>query len=171
MGAFPTCLPLPMTSVAPPPAAALPLTWRLQRFDQLSVVALHDILQLRSEVFVVEQQCVYLDVDGKDPLSHHLSAWDGETLVACARLVPPGLSYDEASIGRVLTSPRHRASGAGRALVARSIEGCLQVFGSQPIRIGAQQYLQCFYESFGFVACSAPYVEDGILHVDMLRPV
>ena len=158
-----------MTSVALPPAAQPLLDWRVQPFEQLDVVALYAILQLRSEVFVVEQQCVYLDVDGKDLRCHHLTGWDGDTLAAYARLVPAGLSFDEASIGRVLTSPRYRGSGAGRTLLARSIEACHRVFGPQPIRIGAQRYLQRFYESFGFVACSEVYVEDGIPHVDMLR--
>ena len=146
------------------------LTWHCQSFDELATASLYAILQLRAEVFVLEQQCLYQDVDGKDPRAHHVSAWDGEHLVAYARVLPPGVSFDEASIGRVVTSPRHRSIGAGRDLVARSIEACERVFGAQPIRIGAQSHLQRFYGSFGFAPCSAEYVEDGIPHIDMLRP-
>ena len=146
------------------------LTWCCQSFAELDTVTLYAVLHLRAEVFVIEQQCVYQDVDGKDPRAHHVSAWDGEHLVAYARVLPPGVSFDEASIGRVVTSPRYRTIGAGRELVARSIEACEQVFGARPIRIGAQSHLQRFYGSFGFVPCSAEYVEDGIPHVDMLRP-
>jgi len=146
------------------------LTWRSQSFHELDAATLHAFLQLRAEVFVIEQQCIYQDVDGKDPRAHHVSAWDGEHLVAYARVLPPGVSFDEASIGRVVTSPRYRTIGAGRELVARSIEACEQVFGVQPIRIGAQSHLQRFYGSFGFVPCSDEYVEDGIPHIDMLRP-
>ena len=146
------------------------LTWRCQSFDELDTATLYAILHLRAEVFVLEQQCVYQDVDGKDPRAHHVSAWDGKHLVAYARVLPPGVSFGEASIGRVVTSPQYRTIGAGRELVARSLEACEQVFGAQPIRIGAQSHLQRFYGSFGFVPCSAEYVEDGIPHVDMLRP-
>ena len=146
------------------------LTWCCQSFAELDTVTLYAVLHLRAEVFVIEQQCVYQDVDGKDPRAHHVSAWDGEHLVAYARVLPPGVSFDEASIGRVVTSPRYRTIGAGRELVARSLEACERVFGARPIRIGAQSHLQRFYGSFGFVPCSAEYVEDGIPHVDMLRP-
>jgi len=146
------------------------LTWRCQSFEELNAATLHAILHLRSEVFVVEQQCIYQDVDGKDPRAHHVSAWDGEHLVAYARVLPSGVSFVEASIGRVVTSPRYRTIGAGRDLVARSIEACERAFGVQPIRIGAQSHLQRFYGSFGFVPCSAEYLEDGIPHIDMLRP-
>jgi len=146
------------------------LTWRSQSFDELDAATLYTILRLRSEVFVLEQQCIYHDVDGKDPKAQHVSAWDGDQLVAYARVLPPGVSFDEASIGRVVTSPRHRTIGAGRELVARCIEACARVFGAQPIRIGAQSHLQRFYGSFGFVPCSDEYVEDGIPHIDMRRP-
>ncbi|CAN7525834.1 GNAT family N-acetyltransferase [Rhizobacter sp. LjRoot28] len=149
--------------------AAPDLIWHHQRFDELDAATLYAILRLRSEVFVVEQQCVYGDVDGKDARAHHVWAMDGDHLVAYARVLAPGVSFDEASIGRVVTAPRYRSIGAGGLLVARSIEACERSFGPQAIRIGAQSHLQRFYGRFGFVACSDEYVEDGIPHIDMLR--
>ncbi|MGE5865532.1 MAG: GNAT family N-acetyltransferase [Rhizobacter sp.] len=150
--------------------AAPDLTWHHRRFEALDAATLYAILRLRSEVFVVEQQCIYGDVDGKDVEAHHVWAMDGDHLAAYARVLPPGVSFDEASIGRVVTAPPYRSMGAGRLLVARSIEACERSFGAQPIRIGAQSHLQRFYGRFGFVACSDEYVEDGIPHIDMLRP-
>lgn len=157
-------------TASPAPLSATALTWHSQPFDRVDASTLYAILQLRSEVFVVEQQCVYHDVDGKDPHAHHVWASDGEHLVAYARVLPRGVSFDEASIGRVVTAPRYRTIGAGRLLVARCIEACEQAFGVQPIRIGAQSHLQRFYGSFGFAPCSDEYLEDGIPHIDMLRP-
>lgn len=150
--------------------AAPALTWHHQRFDELDAATLYAILRLRSEVFVVEQQCVYGDVDGKDAQAHHVWAVDGNEIAAYARVLPPGVTFAEASIGRVVTAPPYRSTGAGRLLVARSIDACERCWGRQPIRIGAQSHLQRFYGSFGFVPCSDVYVEDGIPHIDMLRP-
>ena len=152
------------------PLAAPDLAWHHQPFGALDTATLYAILRLRAEVFVVEQRCIYGDVDGKDLQAHHIWAMDGERLAACARVLAPGVSFDEASIGRVVTAPPYRSIGAGRLLVARSIEACERTFGSGPIRIGAQRHLQRFYASFGFVPCSDAYVEDGIPHIDMLRP-
>lgn len=146
------------------------LTWTLKAWAELSPAELYDLLQLRSEVFVVEQQCAFQDIDGHDQRAQHLLAYaaTGE-LAAYARLFGPGITYPEVSIGRVVTSPRHRRGGAGRELMRRAIEGCAQLYGPQPIRIGAQQYLQVFYESFGFRQQGAGYLEDGIPHIYMLR--
>lgn len=126
-------------------------------------------MRLRNEVFVVEQNCVYQDADGKDPYCHHLLIFDGEQLVAYTRLLPRGVSYEQMSIGRVVSSPSHRGTGVGRLLMRLSIETCHNLFGDGPIRIGAQMYLKKFYESLGFVQTSDMYLEDNIPHIEMIR--
>ena len=136
-------------------------------FEELSPTALYALLRLRSEVFVVEQQCIFLDMDDKDPYCHHLLGYQGEQLVAYTRLVPPGISYETASIGRVVTSPAVRKSGVGRLLMEKSIEKAAAIFGCTRITIGAQLYLEKFYESLGFVTSSAVYLEDNIEHIEM----
>lgn len=117
----------------------------------------------------MEQNCPYLDPDGKDLQSWHLMAWDNNKLVAYSRLLPAGLAYDEISIGRVVSSPSYRRKGAGRELMKNAIETAYQLFGQQPIRIGAQLYLQPFYESLGFVQVSDMYLEDNIPHIEMVN--
>ncbi|WP_316770269.1 GNAT family N-acetyltransferase [Pedobacter frigiditerrae] len=144
------------------------LTWIYKSFDELTTNELYAILQLRSEVFVVEQNCVYQDVDGKDKKSFHLMAWQGDELVAYNRLVAPGVSFPEASIGRVITSPRYRGLGIGITLLEKSISHILETYATHKIRIGAQLYLKKFYEGFGFVAEGEEFLEDGILHVEMI---
>jgi ElaA protein len=129
---------------------------------------LYKILRLRSEVFVVEQNCVFLDMDNKDPFCEHIMAWEGEDLVACARIVPPGISYVESSIGRIVSSPNVRGQGIGRELVKRSISLLYTLHGKTVIRIGAQYYLKKFYAEFGFGQAGDIYLEDGIEHVEML---
>jgi ElaA protein len=147
------------------------LTWTTKPFDALTLGELYALLQLRSEVFVVEQTCAFQDMDGHDQAAYHLLGYTaaGE-LAAYARLFAPGRSYAQVSIGRVVSSPRYRRAGLGRALLTRAIAECEALFGAQPIKIGAQCYLQAFYESFGFVPQGAPYLEDGIPHLYMLRP-
>ncbi len=144
------------------------LKWTYKSFADLTTYELYKILGLRCEVFVVEQHCNYQDVDGKDLKCRHLMAWDKENLVAYTRILPPGVSYVEASIGRVLTSPRYRGIGAGIALMQNSVEKVYETHGHQAIKIGAQLYLQKFYEGFGFVKCSDEYLEDEIPHILML---
>jgi len=145
------------------------IEWTLLPFDSLSPNQLYKIIQLRNEVFVVEQNCVFQDADDKDQSSHHLIGMLNEQLVAYTRLVPPGVSYEEASIGRVVTAPVIRRSGAGKLLMERSITELYQLFGEVPIRIGAQLYLERFYNSFGFEKCSNIYLEDGIEHILMIK--
>jgi len=145
------------------------LLWVLKSFSSLSVDELYAVLRLRQEVFVVEQNCSYLDTDGKDRYAHHLMAYLDEQLVAYSRILPPGISYAEASIGRVITAPHHRGNTFGQALMAKSIEALFALHGQVPIRIGAQQYLKVFYERYGFVQEGEPYLEDGIPHLIMLR--
>lgn len=145
------------------------LNWRLKAFTELSNYELYEILKLRSKVFVVEQNCVFQDMDDKDTKCMHLMGFADNALVAYSRLVPSGVSYKEVSIGRVVTDPDYRAKGLGKELMQLSIEKIEEAFGKNPIRIGAQLYLKDFYESFGFNINSAEYIEDGIPHIEMLR--
>lgn len=141
----------------------------LKTFQALTPHELYAIVRLRNEVFVVEQNCVFQDADNKDQEAHHLMIWgDDGTLVAYARLLPPGVSYAEMSIGRVVSSPAQRRTGAGKLLMRTAIDTCRQLFGPTPIRIGAQLYLQQFYASFGFVPEGDIYLEDGIEHIEMV---
>jgi len=142
--------------------------WTDKKFEDLTPGELYAILQLRSEVFVVEQNCVFLDMDDKDQISHHLMGWEGDKLVACARIVPAGISYAEFSIGRIVSSPKVRRQGIGRVLVDKSIQLAYNLHGKGVIRIGAQYYLRGFYESFGFRKAGDIYLEDGIEHIEML---
>ncbi|HVT84509.1 MAG TPA: GNAT family N-acetyltransferase [Chitinophagaceae bacterium] len=144
------------------------MNWAVKKFDELTPHELYAILQLRNEVFVVEQHCVFQDADNKDQASYHLMGWQKEKLVAYTRLVPPGIAYDKSSIGRVVTSPTVRRTGIGKELMKISIEKSRQLFGNNPVLIGAQLYLKKFYESFGFRQSSAIYLEDGIEHIEMI---
>ena len=144
--------------------------WHFARFDELTARDLHDVLRARAAVFVVEQACAFQDVDGADPASWHLFQRDaaGE-LVAYCRILPPGVKFAEASIGRVLTTDAARGTGLGRALMEEALRRTESLWPGQPVRIGAQQRLERFYQSLGFATASAPYDEDGIAHVEMLR--
>lgn len=145
------------------------LNWRLKAFGELSNYELYEVLKLRSKVFVVEQNCVFLDMDDKDTKCLHLMGFADSALVAYSRLVPAGVSYKEMSIGRVVTDPDYRAKGLGMELMELSVEKAIESYGTGPIRIGAQLYLKAFYERFGFNINSAEYIEDGIPHIEMLR--
>ncbi|RZJ82525.1 MAG: GNAT family N-acetyltransferase [Flavobacterium sp.] len=144
------------------------LNWIYKSFNELTANELYCVLQLRSEVFVVEQNCVYQDIDGKDLKSTHLMAWHNDNLVAYTRLVPAGISFEEASIGRVITSPFYRGLGIGITLLEKSIEQILATYQTNKIRIGAQLYLKKFYEGFGFIAEGDEFLEDGIPHIEMV---
>ncbi|WP_237065545.1 GNAT family N-acetyltransferase [Microbulbifer guangxiensis] len=148
--------------------------WHWSRFEDLTLQQLYSILRLRQAVFVEEQDCVYQDADGRDQHSWHLAAWQPQEsepeLLAYLRVVDPGYKYSEPSIGRVLTAPVARRTGLGRELMARGLALCDTHFGPSPIRISAQQYLADFYREFGFAQVSEPYDEDGIPHIEMLRP-
>ena len=146
------------------------MEWICKAFDSLTPTELYAILQLRNEVFVVEQNCVFQDADNKDQDSYHLMGWDNEMLVAYSRIVPSGIAYDSfPSIGRVVTSPKTRRTGMGKILMHQSIEELQKLFGESSIKLGAQLYLKKFYESFGFVQSSDVYMEDGIPHIEMIR--
>jgi ElaA protein len=151
-----------------PLMTSMQLTWILKEFSALSPAELYAIIRLRNEVFVIEQNCIYQDADNKDQLSLHLCGWAGDELVAYTRLLPPGVSYAESAIGRVVTAPKHRKAGLGRELMQVSIEKAFQTFNTDTIKIGAQVYLKKFYQSLGFEQCSDDYLEDGIPHIMML---
>jgi ElaA protein len=144
------------------------IAWTYKSFNELSAVELYEILTLRNRVFVVEQNCPYNDTDGKDQASFHLSGRIANEIVAYARIVPPGIAFEEASIGRVVSDPSYRRSGLGRKLMENAIEKTLDQFNTLTIRIGAQRYLEDFYTSLGFKAEGEGYLEDGIPHVEML---
>lgn len=145
------------------------------KFDELRPSMLYSALKLRSDVFVVEQNCIYPDLDNKDTLSgtRHvfLHSHDDNSLLGYTRCLAPGVSYDGASIGRVVVAPSARGKGIARALMQYSINQCLALWPATNIEIGAQCYLTSFYESLGFKPTSQPYDEDGIMHLDMILPV
>ena len=145
------------------------LTWRCLPFDALSPRALYDLLRLRTDVFVIEQNCVFQDMDGADPDCHHLLGEREGRLLAYARLVPAGLKFAEASIGRVVSDPTTRGTGMGHALMREAVSHLHMRWGQQPIRIGAQAHLQGFYRQHGFEPAGPIYIEDGIDHIEMLR--
>lgn len=146
------------------------LSFSCHPFDQLLPAELYEILALRQEVFVVEQNCPYQDCDGKDPQCWHFLGRDESGRLVCyTRLLPEGLAYaGYTSIGRVLSSPLARGTGTGKILMERSIGMCRHLFGSYPIKIGAQSYLLKFYEGFGFQSTGEEYLEDGIPHTKMV---
>ncbi|WP_133272116.1 GNAT family N-acetyltransferase [Hymenobacter radiodurans] len=146
------------------------LSWTSKQFNDLSLAELYELLQLRSEVFVVEQACAFQDIDGQDMAAYHLLGHtsDGK-LAAYARLFDAGIAYEEVSIGRVIVAPAFRRFGLGQELMRQAIAHCEQHFAPQPIKIGAQQYLEKFYGGFGFVQCGEMYLEDGIPHIPMRR--
>ena len=145
------------------------IKWELKKFKELAVEELYDILRLRSEVFVVEQNCVFLDMDNRDHESYHLQGRAEGNLIVYVRILPPGLAYDEPSIGRVVSSPSYRGKGAGIELMKTAIKETRRLFGNLSIMIGAQLYLKQFYENLGFNKCSEIYLEDDIDHIKMIN--
>ncbi len=164
----------PSAPASSAPASSAP-AWRCAPYADLTLDELYALLQLRSRVFVVEQRCPFLDIDGDDDRAWHLLGWTagagGRALLgAYARLFAPGVKYAEASIGRVVSHPDVRGGGAGRALMAESIRRLGAIAPGAPVRIGAQKYLERFYASFGFARAGDDYLEDGIVHLEMVRP-
>jgi ElaA protein len=142
--------------------------WRFAHFDELTAREVHDILQARSAVFVVEQACVFQDMDGADTGSWHLFSRAEGDIAAYCRLLPAGMKFAEPSIGRVITLPGVRGTGLGRALMQEALRRARDLWPGQAIRISAQRHLDGFYGSLGFVTDSEPYDEDGIPHVEMV---
>jgi ElaA protein len=156
-------------TAVPQPAQPAGLHWAWRRYSELSLDELYDALALRSAVFSVEQRCAYLDPDGVDRQCFHLLGRDAAgALQAYLRVVDPGVKYAEPSIGRVISAPAVRGTGAGRVLVGQGLRRLQQQWPGQGVRISAQAHLQRFYASFGFVAVGGEYLEDDIPHVEML---
>ena len=145
------------------------ITFKIKRFNELSVTELHDVLQIRSEVFVVEQNCVYQDIDGKDQRALHVLGYYQNELTAYSRLFDAGNYFEEASIGRVIVRKKFRKFNFGHELMRFSISAIEENFNQIAITISAQEYLKKFYESHGFVQTSDIYLEDDIPHIQMKR--
>ena len=150
-------------------AGATVLEWNSASLEQLRPATLYAILQLRSAVFVVEQHCLFQDLDGTDHLAIHLTGERQGELLAYARCFPPGVHFPEISIGRIATRFDTRGTGLGHQLVEQALDLVRRTWGAQPVRIGAQARLKDFYRRHGFVDTGIDYVEDGIDHVQMLR--
>lgn len=144
------------------------MNWKVKKFSELTTNELYEILKIRVEIFVVEQDCVYQDLDSKDKVSYHLFLEDNEEIIAYLRILPKGLSYPEVAIGRVLTKATYRKKGLSREMVKRAIDFVSDTLEEKKIRISAQAYLVEFYKSFGFEPTSDIYLEDGIEHIEML---
>lgn len=149
------------------------MRWEHRRFHELALEELYELLQLRQRVFAVEQRSIYLDLDGRDAAATHVlgRAAPGGPLLAYARWFAPGVRFFEASVGRVVVAPEARSTGLGQALVAESLAGLARAHGVVAVRISAQAHLERFYGRFGFVRDSDVYDEDGIPHLEMVRPV
>jgi len=146
------------------------VTWMTKSFTELNVNELYALLRLRSEVFVLEQHCIFLDMDNNDQKANHTIGFIGDEVVASTRLFDKNIMYDGyQSIGRVVGSPRHRGLGIGKALMQFSIQECERLFGKGPIKIGAQLYLKKFYSEQGFEQSGDVYLEDEIDHIPMIR--
>lgn len=139
----------------------------LKSFNELTLTELYDMLKLRCAVFVIEQNCNYQDMDDKDQMSHHLIGFENNRLVACARILPKGVSYPEVSIGRVMVEKGMRGTGAGKELMKQAIEYAKKLYKADEIVISAQCYLDKFYSDLGFVSEGESYLDDDIPHIKM----
>lgn len=144
------------------------MSWNLKKFDELTNSELYNLLKERTLIFVVEQNCPYLEVDGKDPLSYHLFKEDNGEIIAYLRIVPSGVSYQEISIGRVFVKKEYRGKGIAEELLKKGLDFIQNELKETVVKIQAQDYLREFYSSFGFQTISETYLEDDIPHVDML---
>lgn len=145
------------------------IDWCVLKFDQLDSKMLYQILQLRSEVFVVEQNCVYQDIDGKDLKALHIVGFKDDILVAYARVFNAGDYFEFPAIGRVLVRKTDRGGGLAHQLLKNALEAIQTSFGNYPVQLSAQTYLTQFYESHGFKTTGNPYLEDGIPHIQMIK--
>lgn len=141
---------------------------KIKSFSELTGSEMYEILKSRSEIFVVEQDCVYQDIDDKDKYSYHLFYEDKARVVAYVRAIPCGISYEEASIGRVIVLKEYRGTGISKQLMLEAIKFIEEHYGETKIRISAQKYITKFYENVGFKQITQAYLEDDIPHVGML---
>lgn len=144
------------------------MEWKIKKFNELNIEELYDILRLRDEIFIVEQQCAYLDCDGKDMKSYHLFLKDNNEIAAYLRILEKGVSYEEISIGRVLVNSKYRGRGLAREILEKAIRFIEDQLHETEIRIEAQSYLVDFYKSVGFKQVSEVFLEDNIPHIEML---
>lgn len=145
------------------------IDWRIKKYNELTLEELYDVMNLRQVVFVVEQNAPYIDADYKDQKAWHVMAYCNNQLAAYTRVLAPGVSYNEPSIGRVVNAPTFRNMGLGKKIMTESVNVLEEKYGTSDCRISAQTYLLRFYESFGFKICSEEYLEDGLPHFEMLR--
>ena len=138
----------------------------VKRFEELTAQELYEIFRLRVEVFVVEQMCIYQEVDGKDKHAYHVWLEEDGQILAYLRVLDAGVSYDEVSIGRVIAAKRRQ--GYGSWIVAEGIRVAKEKLGAKAIRIEAQTYARSLYEKLGFVQTSEEFLDDGIPHIQML---
>ncbi len=143
--------------------------WQIKHYNDLLINEFHDLISLRLEVFVVEQNCAYQDLDGKDKKSYHLICRNGQgKVVATARILPPGISYQDVSIGRIVTDSSIRGKGVGHELMLKTMQFIKEEFGNITIVISAQSHLISFYNQHGFITTNKEYLEDGIPHTEMI---
>ncbi len=141
----------------------------IKKFQELTTKELYDILQLRSEVFVVEQECLYLDIDGKDEKAIHIIGVKSSEIIAYSRIFDSGDYFENPSIGRVIVAKKERKFGYGHKIMQVSINEIIKIFDKKVIEVSAQKYLRKFYESHGFVQTGKEYLEDGIPHIKMIK--
>lgn len=149
------------------------IEWQFRRFNDLPIADWYQASRSRIDVFVLEQNCPFQDLDGADDKSWHLLGWDNTSskkqLAAYCRIVDAGVKFVAPSIGRVITTEKYRGSGVGKLLMAEACKRHDALTPNLPNRIGAQARLEKFYNAFGFVTDSMPYIEDGIAHIEMQR--
>jgi len=145
-----------------------PIQWHYCRFDELTNAQLYQLLQLRAEIFVVEQACIYQDPDGYDQEAIHVLGLQDEELICYCRIIAPDVKYPDSSIGRIAVSAPKRKLGLGKVLIENAIAHCGQIYPGLGIRISAQQHLEAYYQQLGFTTESEPYLEDDIPHIEML---
>ncbi|MEE3491004.1 MAG: GNAT family N-acetyltransferase [Methanobrevibacter sp.] len=144
------------------------MEWKLKKFDELTTEELYEILKLRVEIFVVEQDCAYQDLDDKDQCAYHLFLEDGDEIIAVLRILPENVAFEDMAIGRIVVRKSHRGQGIARAMMKRAMEFIVKDLGKRSIRLSGQAYLVDFYEGLGFKRVSDEYLEDGIPHFEFL---
>lgn len=145
------------------------MTTIVKRFEELTLAELYNLLQLRSQVFVVEQDCVYQDIDGKDEKALHVLGFENDQLVAYTRIFPPGVYFKEAAIGRVVVDEKKRKNAYGHEILKASLRAIEKAFNTQKVKLSAQTYLVKFYQRHGFHPVGEGYLEDGIPHIAMIK--
>lgn len=147
------------------------MIWKFKSFDELTVDEIYEILKLRDEIFIVEQNCPYLDIDGKDKLARHLFACENGDVVAASRILPENVSYDDMAIGRIVVKKEYRGRGIAKEMMNKAIDYIINDLKKSKIRLSGQAYLEGFYTDLGFKKVSQCYLEDGIPHFEFLYEV